>query len=174
MAATGQGRGIEVKHEYLDPAWKSRWIGAKAKYPEELIDNVGMVRGLFKSPDAPSTEDQVFIVCKTGPHEEGGTTVVEVYSSVPAANEHVLLQFAKEYGDSIGADCSWSNQGQPWAGNLLGASAQMAWSFSPHACLSLEVLHLPGDEKLGTRKIWVDEKWVETEPSEPLVRSALG
>lgn len=168
-----RGRRVELKDEYVDASWKQRWMNAKAKYPEELIDNVGKVRGLFASAEAPSLEDQVFLVCRTDRHAAGQVDVVQAYSSVPAANEHVLLLFAKEYGDSLDTQCSWSIKGGSSAKALSSGSTDAMWAFSPHACLSLEI-NLPEDDEQGPHKVFIVERWIETEPPEQLVKRVLG
>lgn len=170
---SGEGRQFDLKDEYIDAAWKQRWMGARAKYPEELIDNVGKVRGLFESADAPSLEDRVFIVCRTDPHEAAQVELVEAYSSISAANEHVLLLFAHEYGDSMDEECSWAMKGAVPEPSLPPGTTYMMWSFSRHACLSLEAT-LADDYAPGPRMIYIVEKWIETSPSEQLARSVFG
>lgn len=172
-SSSGQGRRVDLKDEYIDAAWKQRWMTARVKYPEELIDNVGKVRGLFESVDAPSLEDRVFIVCRTDPHEAAQVELVEAYSTITAANEHVLLLFAKEYGDSMGEECSWVMKGATPERSLLPGTTYMMWSFNHHACLSLEAT-LADDYAPGPRKVYIAEKWIETAPSEQLVRSVFG
>lgn len=177
QGASSQGRGIELKQEYIDPEWKKRWKDAKAKYPALLIEYAGMVRGLFQSPDAPlsSQDGKVFIVYRTDPRDAGEVHVEGVYSNVPAANEHVMLCFAKEYGNAMGEDCGWSMKGDNASRALSsGAVAQMLWSFSAHACLELEVQSLGDDSMQGPRKVFVVEEWIENEPPEDLELSVLG
>lgn len=170
-----QGRRVDLKEDYIDAAWKERWMGARAKYPEELIDNVGKVRGLFASAAAPSLEDRVFIVCRTDPPEAeaGEAGVVEVYPTVTAANEHVLLLFAKDYGDKMDDECSWSMKGAVPEQSVLPGTTHIMWSFTPHACLSLEIT-LADDSTAEPRSVFIVEKWIETEPAEQLVRRVLG
>lgn len=167
------GRRVDLKEDYVDAAWKQRWMNAKAKYPDELINNVGKVRGLFTSPDAPSVEDQIFLVCRTDPHEAGQLDVVEAYSTVPAANEHVLLLFAKAYGDAMDQECSWSMKGGGSDQESPPGNTHMVWSFSAHGCLSLEAT-LADDYTPGPRRVFIVEKWIETEPPELLVKRVLG
>lgn len=177
QAPSSQGRGIELKQEYIDPEWKRRWKAAKARYPALLLEYAGMVRGLFQSPEAPlSTQDgKVFIVYRTDPHDAGEVHVEGVYSNVPAANEHVLLCFAKEYGDAMDEDCVWAMKGDRSARELpSGSVAQMVWSFNAHACLELEITSLPDDHGPGSRKVFVVEEWIEAEPPEDLELSILG
>lgn len=170
--STPQGREVELKDEYVDAAWKQRWMNAKVKYPEEIIDNVGKVRGLFTSSEAPALEGQVFIVCRTDLHDAGQVDVVQAYSSVPPANEHVLLLFAKEHGDSLDTQCSWSMKGAvSSAGDPSPGSTHATWSFSPHACLSLEITQESGSDP---RRVFIVERWIETEPPEQLVKRVLG
>lgn len=172
------GRRIELKQEYIDPEWKKRWKAAKGRYPALLLEYAGMVRGLFNSPDAPvSAQDgKVFIVYRTDPRDAAGDVHVEgVYSNIPAANEHVMLCFAKEYAGAMDENCAWTMKGESRAQELSqGSVAQMVWSFSPHACLSLEVTSLPGDQSPGPRKVFTVEEWIETEPPEDLELNVLG
>lgn len=177
QAPRSQRRGIELKQEYIDPEWKKRWKEAKARYPTLLIEYAGMVRGLFHSPEAPlSTQDgKAFIVYRTDPHDLRDVHVEGVYSNVPAANEHVLLCFAKRYGDAMHEGCMWSMKGGKPAEELpSGSVAQMIWSFSAHACLELEVTSLPDDSSPGPRKVFVVEEWIEADPPEDLELSVLG
>lgn len=167
------GRRVELKEDYIDAAWKERWMSSKARYPEELIDNVGKVRGLFTSPDAPSVEDQVFLVCRTDPHAAGEIDVAEAYSTVSAANEHVLLLFAKAYGDAMDLECSWSMKGVDSGRELPPGNTHIVWSFSAHGCLSLEAT-LADDNAPGPHRVSIVEKWIETEPPEQLVKRILG
>lgn len=174
---SSQRRGIELKQEYIDPEWKKRWKDAKAKYPTLLIEYAGMVRGLFQSPEAPlsSQDGKVFIVYRTDPSDAGEVHVEGVYSNVPAANEHVMLCFAKEYGNAMGEDCAWSMKGDNSAQELpSGSFAQMVWSFSAHACLELQVKSLGDGSSDGPRRVFVVEEWIEAEPPEDLELSVLG
>lgn len=177
QAPGSQGRGIELKQDYIDPEWKKRWKAAKVPYPALLIEYAGMVRGLFNSPEAPlSTQDgKVFIVYRTDPHEAGGFHVEGVYSNVPAANEHVLLCFAKEYATALDRDCVWAMKGDRSAQELpSGSVPQIIWSFSAHACLELEVTSLSEHQSPDARKVFVVEEWIEAEPPEDLELSVLG
>lgn len=174
-SSSPRGKRLDLKEDYIDTAWKQRWMGASAKYPEDLIDNVGKVRGLFASADAPSLEDCVFIVCRTDPPEveAGEAGVVEVYPTVTAANEHVLLLFAKDYGDRMNEECSWSMKGTVPGRDELPGTTHITWSFTHHACLSLEIT-LAEDPSARPRKVFIVEKWIETSPSEQLVKRVLG
>lgn len=172
-----QGKGIELKEEYIDQEWKQRWMAAKAQYPDDLIRYAGMVRGLFNSPDAPlsAPDGKVFIVYRTDPHAPGGVDVEGVYSNIPAANEHVLLCFAKEYAGTMSEDCVWTMKGERLAQEVpSGSVALMTWSYSPHACLSLEVTSLPSASSPGPRKVFIVEEWIEAEPPKELELSVLG
>lgn len=167
------GRKIELKDEYLDPAWKARWLNARAKYPEGLLHNIGLIRGLCQTPDAPSMENKVFIVYRTDRPVESAASIVDVYTSLPAANEHAMLLFANEYADSMGVgDCVWAMEGEKCP-DLPGV-AKMVWAFSPHACLSLEVILDEGNHHSGPRKIFVLEKDIESEPPLKLEERVLG
>lgn len=170
---SGQARRVDLKEDYIDPTWKQRWMNSGVRYPEELIDNVGKVRGLFASPDAPSLEDCVFIVCRTNDAESGKVEVVEVYPTVTAANEHVLLLFAKDCRESIDEECSWSMKGAELEQHMLAKAKHATWNFSPHACLSLEIV-LDASPSAEPHRVFIVEKWIEAAPPEQLVKRILG
>lgn len=183
-ATQGQRRAVDLSEQHMDHEWKQRWKAAKAKYPDDLIQYAGQVRGLFLSPDAPisAADGKVFIVYRTDPSDAaaGEVHVEGVYSNIPAANEHVLLCFAATYGDSMDERCSWSMKGvaaKSASQDLppaLGSVAEMVWSYTPHACLELEVISLPNDSSAGPRKVFIVEEWIEEEPPEDLELRVLG
>lgn len=180
----GQGRAVDLSEQYMDPEWKQRWKAAKAQYPDDLIQYAGQVRGLFLSPDAPisAADGKVFIVYRTDPHDAATREahVEGVYSNIPAANEHVLLCFAAAYGDSMDERCLWSMKGvaaKPASQAELpvpGSVAEMVWSYTPHACLELEITSLPNECSAGSRKVFIVEEWIEDEPPEDLELRVLG
>ncbi|CAN8105003.1 unnamed protein product [Discula destructiva] len=55
-----------------------------------------------------------------------------------------------------------------------GSTAEMVWSYTPHACLALEVTWLPDHHTPGPRKVFIVEEWIENEPPEDLETRVLG
>lgn len=177
-----QGRAVNLSSQQIDPEWHQRWkaAAATAKFPDDLLQYAGQVRSLFLSPDAPlsAADGKVFIVYRTDPAAAGEVRVEGVYSNVPAANEHVMLCFADSYGERMGEGCVWAMKGadavKPALPALAGGGAEMVWSYTPHACLELEVVSLPNDSSPGPRRVFIVEEWIEDEPPEDLELRVLG
>lgn len=183
-----QGRAVQLSDQLIDPEWHKRWQSAAAKYPPDLLEYAGQVRALFNSPAAPlrATDGKVFIVYREDPAAAQPVSVQGVYATVPAANEHVLLCFAAAYGAHMAAGdarCVWSVKGASGEERAAVApgsvvSAEMVWSYTPHACLELEVVLLAEDEEedgvAGRRRVFIVEEWIEDEPPEELEMRVLG